>query len=116
MIEGERKHVTVLFCDMEDLTPLVEKRDSEKAYPDLRGLQPLQPPSSLKLGPIGGAFSGIRIRPDAGDRVFGSRQQMPPGILQEDSVALPEPIAAVLYKRLTYSIETACDPVVSTYE
>lgn len=23
MIEGERKHVTVLFCDMEDFTPLV---------------------------------------------------------------------------------------------
>lgn len=71
-IEGERKHVTVLFCDIEGLTPLVEKLDSEEAYPDLQGLQPLHLPSSLKLGPTGGAFLGIRIRPDAGGRVVGS--------------------------------------------
>jgi len=31
-IEGERKLVTVMFCDMEGFTPLVEKLGSEKAY------------------------------------------------------------------------------------
>ena len=31
-IEGERKQVTVMFCDMEGFTPLVEKLGSEKAY------------------------------------------------------------------------------------
>jgi class 3 adenylate cyclase len=31
-IEGERKHITVMFCDMEGFTPLVEKLGSEKAY------------------------------------------------------------------------------------
>jgi hypothetical protein len=43
MIEGERKPATVLFCDMEDFTPLVEKLDTEEAYADLRGLQPYIP-------------------------------------------------------------------------
>ena len=31
-IEGERKQVTVMFCDMEGFTPFVEKIGSEKAY------------------------------------------------------------------------------------
>lgn len=31
-IEGERKQVTVMFCDMEGFTPFVEKFGSEKAY------------------------------------------------------------------------------------
>ena len=31
-IEGERKHVTVLFCDMAGFTPVVEKLGSEEAY------------------------------------------------------------------------------------
>jgi class 3 adenylate cyclase len=31
-IERERKQVTVIFCDMEGFTPLVEKLGSEKAY------------------------------------------------------------------------------------
>ena len=31
-IEGERKHVTVMFCDMEGFTPLVEKIGPEAAY------------------------------------------------------------------------------------
>ena len=31
-IEGERKQVTVMFCDMAGFTPLVEKLDSENAY------------------------------------------------------------------------------------
>jgi class 3 adenylate cyclase len=31
-IEGERKQVTVMFCDMEGFTPMVEKLGSEKAY------------------------------------------------------------------------------------
>jgi len=31
-IEGERKHVTVMFCDMEGFTPLVEKLGPEEAY------------------------------------------------------------------------------------
>ncbi len=31
-IEGEHKNVTVLFCDMVDFTPVVEKLGSEKAY------------------------------------------------------------------------------------
>lgn len=116
MIEGERKHVTVLFCDMEDFTPLVEKLDTEEAYPDLRALQPLHPPSSLRLGRTDGAFSGIHFRPAADDCVVGTLQQVPSGILQEDTVGFPEPVTASPNKRLTYSIETACDPVVSTYE
>jgi predicted ATPase/class 3 adenylate cyclase len=31
-IEGERKQVTVMFCDMEGFTPLVEELGSEEAY------------------------------------------------------------------------------------
>jgi class 3 adenylate cyclase len=31
-IEGERKQVTVLFCDMEGSTPLIEKLGPEQAY------------------------------------------------------------------------------------
>jgi hypothetical protein len=31
-IEGERRQVTVLFADMENFTPLVEKLGSEEAY------------------------------------------------------------------------------------
>ena len=31
-IEGERKQVTVMFCDLEGFTPLVERLDPEKAY------------------------------------------------------------------------------------
>jgi len=31
-IEGERKQVTVMFCDMEGFTPLVEKVGAEEAY------------------------------------------------------------------------------------
>jgi len=31
-IEGERKHVTVMFCDMEGFTPLVERLGPEEAY------------------------------------------------------------------------------------
>lgn len=31
-IEGERRHVTVMFCDMEGFTPLVEKLGPEDAY------------------------------------------------------------------------------------
>ncbi|MDY7030560.1 MAG: adenylate/guanylate cyclase domain-containing protein, partial [Thermodesulfobacteriota bacterium] len=31
-IEGERKQVTVMFCDMEGFTPLSEKLDPEKVY------------------------------------------------------------------------------------
>jgi class 3 adenylate cyclase len=31
-IEGERKQVTVMFCDMEGFTPMVEQVGSEKAY------------------------------------------------------------------------------------
>jgi hypothetical protein len=31
-IEGERKQVTVMFCDMEGFTPLVEQLGSEEAY------------------------------------------------------------------------------------
>jgi class 3 adenylate cyclase/tetratricopeptide (TPR) repeat protein len=31
-IEGERKHVAVMFCDMEGFTPLVEKLGPEAAY------------------------------------------------------------------------------------
>ena len=31
-IEGERKQVTVMFCDMEGFTPLVERLDPEEAY------------------------------------------------------------------------------------
>ena len=31
-IEGERKHVTVMFCDMEGFTPLVERFGPEDAY------------------------------------------------------------------------------------
>jgi class 3 adenylate cyclase len=31
-IEGERKHVTVMFCDMEGFTPLIEKVGPEEAY------------------------------------------------------------------------------------
>jgi len=31
-IEGERKHVTVMFCDMEGFTPLVDKLGPEDAY------------------------------------------------------------------------------------
>ena len=31
-IEGERKQVTVMFCDMEGFTPLVERLGAEKAY------------------------------------------------------------------------------------
>ena len=31
-IEGERKHVTVMFCDLEGFTPLVEKIGPEDAY------------------------------------------------------------------------------------
>jgi len=31
-IEGERKHVTVMFCDMKGFTPLVEKLGPEEAY------------------------------------------------------------------------------------
>ena len=30
--EGERKQVTVMFCDMEGFTPMVEKLGSENAY------------------------------------------------------------------------------------
>jgi len=98
---------------MEGLTPYVEKLDSEEAYPDLQGLQPLYPPSFLKLGPTGSAFSGIHFRPDADDRVVGSGQQVPSGILQEESIGFPEPVPASANKRLTYSIGIACDPDVS---
>jgi hypothetical protein len=31
-IEGERKQVTVMFCDLEGFTPLAEKLDAEEAY------------------------------------------------------------------------------------
>ena len=31
-IEGERKRVTVMFCDMEGFTSMVEKLGSEEAY------------------------------------------------------------------------------------
>jgi class 3 adenylate cyclase/tetratricopeptide (TPR) repeat protein len=31
-IEGERRHVTVMFCDMEGFTPLVERLGPEEAY------------------------------------------------------------------------------------
>ena len=31
-IEGERKQVTIMFCDMVDFTPLSEKLDPERAY------------------------------------------------------------------------------------
>ena len=31
-IEGERKQVTVMFCDMEGFTPLAEKLGPEEAY------------------------------------------------------------------------------------
>jgi adenylate cyclase len=31
-IEGERKQVAVMFCDMEGFTPMVERLDPEKAY------------------------------------------------------------------------------------
>ena len=31
-IEGERKQVTVMFCDMEGFTPLVEKLGPDEAY------------------------------------------------------------------------------------
>jgi len=31
-IEGERRHVTVMFCDMEGFTPLVERLGAETAY------------------------------------------------------------------------------------
>jgi class 3 adenylate cyclase/tetratricopeptide (TPR) repeat protein len=31
-IEGERRHVTVMFCDMEGFTPLVDRLGAEKAY------------------------------------------------------------------------------------
>jgi len=31
-IEGERKQVTVMFCDMQGFTPMVERLGSEKAY------------------------------------------------------------------------------------
>ncbi|MGD9250316.1 MAG: adenylate/guanylate cyclase domain-containing protein, partial [Desulfobacterales bacterium] len=31
-IEGERKHVTVMFCDMEGFMPLVERKGPEAAY------------------------------------------------------------------------------------
>ena len=31
-IEGERKQVTVLFCDMENFTPLTEKLGHEEAF------------------------------------------------------------------------------------
>jgi len=31
-IEGERKHVTVMFCDLEGFTPIVESLGSEEAY------------------------------------------------------------------------------------
>jgi len=31
-IEGERKHVTVMFCDMKGFTPLVEKIGADEAY------------------------------------------------------------------------------------
>ncbi|MGO8990134.1 MAG: hypothetical protein ACLQGU_03555 [bacterium] len=31
-IEGERKQVTVMFCDMEGFTPLAEKLGSEEMY------------------------------------------------------------------------------------
>ena len=31
-IEGERKHITVLFCDLVGFTPMVEKLGYEKAY------------------------------------------------------------------------------------
>jgi len=31
-IEGERKQVTVMFCDMEGFTPLVERLGPEEAY------------------------------------------------------------------------------------
>ena len=31
-IEGERKQVTVMFCDMEEFTPLVERLGPEEAY------------------------------------------------------------------------------------
>ncbi len=31
-IEGERRHVTVMFCDMEGFTPLVDRLGAEEAY------------------------------------------------------------------------------------
>jgi hypothetical protein len=31
-IEGERRQVTVMFCDMADFTPLMEKREPAEAY------------------------------------------------------------------------------------
>ena len=101
MVERGRKHVTVLFFDMEDLTPLVEKLDTEEAYPDLRGLQPLHPPSSLRLDRTEGAFAWIHFRPDADDCVVGTSQQVPSGILQEDTVGFPEQVTASPYKRFT---------------
>ncbi|NQU15874.1 MAG: hypothetical protein HQ561_17095, partial [Desulfobacteraceae bacterium] len=35
-IEGERKQVTVMFCDMEGFTPLVEGLGPEEAYSIMR--------------------------------------------------------------------------------
>ena len=36
-IEGERKQVTVMFCDMEGFTPLTEKIGPEQMYSLMRG-------------------------------------------------------------------------------
>lgn len=52
-----------------------------------------------ELNRVGGPFSGIHFRPDTDDRVLGTGQQMPSGILQKDRVGLSEPVAAVPNKR-----------------
>ncbi len=46
-IEGERKQVTVMFCDMEGFTPLTERLGSEETYSLMdRGLRNTHPEGS----------------------------------------------------------------------
>ena len=48
-IEGERKQVTVIFCDMEGFTPLVDSFGSEVAYSIMDQIYEIQPSLSEKL-------------------------------------------------------------------
>jgi hypothetical protein len=63
-IEGERKQVTVMFCDMEGFTPLSEKLGPEEAYSIIdqvyeiliHGLWPFLEPPLLWRTPLSGRF------------------------------------------------------------
>ena len=53
-IEGERKQVTVMFCDMEGFTPLTEKLGSEQMYSIMDEVSAKPSKSSKNAAPTAG--------------------------------------------------------------